>query len=121
MDRFSRQPWIAGIYFPATQMSEPITRLRLALAVGFVILGLSVGLALLLGRALARPIRRLAAAAAAVSAFDFSGATRIGSSPLRELDAAGRAWDSMLTALGWFEPYVPKALVSRLLPSYAKV
>ncbi len=113
--RFSRQPWIAGIYFPATQMSGPITRLRLAIAVGLAILAVGVGLALLLGRALARPIRRLAAAAAAVSAFDFSGAQRIGSSPLREIDAAGHAWDSMLMALGWFETYVPKALVSRLL------
>ena len=115
VNRFSRQPWIAGIYFPATQMNEPITRLRLALAVGIVILALGVGLALLLGRGLASPIRRLAAAAAAVSAFDFSGAHRIGRSPLREIDAAGRAWDAMLTALSWFETYVPKALVSRLL------
>jgi class 3 adenylate cyclase len=115
VSRFSRQPWIAGIYFPATEMNQPINRLRLAFAVGLVILALGVGLALLLGRGLARPIRRLAAAAAAVSAFDFSGAQRIGSSPLREIDAAGRAWDSMLTALRWFETYVPKALVSRLL------
>ncbi len=112
---FSRQPWLAGIYFPATQMNEPITRLRLALAAGFVILALGVGLALLLGRGVAQPIRRLADAAAAVSAFDFSGAHRIGKSPLREIDAANRAWDSMLGALTWFETYVPKALVSRLL------
>jgi adenylate cyclase len=115
VSRFSRQPWIAGIYFPATQMSGPITRLRLAIAVSLAILALAVGLALLLGRGLARPIRRLAAAASAVSAFDFSGAQRIGRSPLRELDAAGRAWESMLTALGWFETYVPKALVGRLM------
>jgi len=115
VSRFSRQPWIAGIYFPATQMSGPINRLRLAFAVGLVILALGVGLALLLGRGLARPIRRLAAASAAVSAFDFSGAQRIGSSPLREIDSAGRAWDSMLMALRWFETYVPKTLVSRLL------
>jgi len=115
VSRFSRQPWIAGIYFPATQMSGPINRLRLAFAVGLVILALGVGLALLLGRGLAQPIRRLAAAAAAVSAFDFSGAQRIGSSPLREIDSAGRAWDSMLMALRWFETYVPKTLVSRLL------
>jgi adenylate cyclase len=115
VSRFSRQPWIAGIYFPATEMNQPINRLRLAFAVGLVILALGVGLALLLGRGLARPIRRLAAAAAAVSAFDFSGAHRIGSSPLREIDAAGRAWDSMLMALRWFETYVPKTLVSRLL------
>ncbi len=113
--RFSRQPWLAGIYFPATQLNEPIARLRLALAVGLVILALGVGLALLLGRGLAQPIRRLAAAAADVSAFDFSGVHRIGASPLREIDAASRAWDSMLGALGWFETYVPKALVSRLL------
>jgi class 3 adenylate cyclase/HAMP domain-containing protein len=115
VSRFSRQPWISGIYFPATQMNEPITRLRLALAVGLIVLALGVGLALLLGRGLARPIRRLAAAAAAVSAFDFSGAQRIGRSPLREIDSAGRAWDSMLTALSWFETYVPKSLVGRLL------
>ncbi len=113
--RFSRQPWLAGIYFPATQMNEPITRLRLAFGVGLVILALGVGLALLLGRGLARPFRRFAAAAAAVSVFDFSGAQRIGGSPLREIDAAGRAWDSMLAALSWFETYVPKALVGRLL------
>ena len=113
--RFSRQPWLAGIYFPATQMNEPITRLRLAFGVGLVILALAVGLAVMLGRGLARPIRRLAGASAAVSAFDFSGAHRIGGSPLREIDAASRAWDSMLSALSWFETYVPKALVSRLL------
>ena len=80
-----------------------------------VILAIAVILALLLGRSLARPIRRLAEAAEAVSAFDFSGARRLGASPLRELDVAGRAWDSMLAALRWFETYVPKALVGQLL------
>ena len=69
------------------------------------ILAIAVSLALLLGRSLAQPIRRLADAAAAVSAFDFSGTRRPGGSPLRELDAAGQAWDRMLGALrrkyGW--------------------
>jgi adenylate cyclase len=75
---------------------------------------------LLLGRSLAQPIKRLAEAAAAVSAFDFSGKRRPGGSPLRELDAAGRAWDSMLGALRWFETYVPKALVGQLLDQSAR-
>src|SRR5262249_17311764 len=52
--------------------------------------------------------------------FDFSGTQRIGGSPFREIAAAGRAWDSMLTALGWFETYVPKALVGRLLGDAAR-
>jgi adenylate cyclase len=112
---FSPQPWTVGIYFPETAVIEPLLQLRLALFVGLAILATAVIVALLLGFSLARPIRRLAAAAEAVSAFDFSGNRRLGSSPLRELDTAGRAWDSMLTALRWFEIYVPKALVGRLL------
>jgi adenylate cyclase len=112
---FSNQPWTVGIYFPAEQMSGPIVRLRYAFAAAVAILAVAVSLALLLGRSLARPIRRLADAAAAVSAFDFSGARRPGGSPLRELDAAGQAWDSMLRALRWFETYVPKSLVGQLL------
>jgi adenylate cyclase len=113
--RSSERPWIVGIYFPAEQMSGPIIRLRYAFAAAIVILAVAVSLALLLGRSLAQPIRRLADAAAAVSAFDFSGTKRPGGSPLRELDAAGQAWDRMLGALRWFETYVPKSLVGQLL------
>ena len=112
---FSPQPWTVGIYFKTAEMSEPVRRLRLAFAVGVLILAGALVLAMMLGRGLARPIRRLAAAAEAVSSFDFSGARRMGRSPLRELNTAGEAWDSMLAALRWFETYVPKALVSRLL------
>ncbi len=113
LDRYSPQPWIVGIYFPARVLTTPLTRLQLALVVGIAILALA--LAFLLGRSLARPIRRLALAADAVSNLDFSGALRVGASPFREIDAASRAWDAMLQALAWFEVYVPKQLVSRLL------
>jgi class 3 adenylate cyclase len=113
--RYGAQPWIVGIYFPTAQFSEPIMRLRLAFGIGSAILALGVGLALLLGRSLAQPIRRLAASAERISAFDFADAGQIGHSPFREIEAAGRAWESMLAALRWFETYVPKALVGRLL------
>jgi adenylate cyclase len=116
----SRRPWIVGISFPAEQLSGPIVRLRYAFVACVTILAIAVGLALLLGQSLARPIRRLAESAAAVSAFDFSGARRPGGSPLRELDAVGQAWDSMLQALRWFETYVPKALVGQLLRQSAQ-
>ncbi|HXQ39957.1 MAG TPA: adenylate/guanylate cyclase domain-containing protein [Candidatus Udaeobacter sp.] len=115
LDRYSPLPWIVGIYFPATELTAPLVRLRLALGVGIGILAFALALAFLLGRSLARPIRRLALAAEAVSNLDFSGAIRIGASPFREIAAASRAWDAMLQALGWFEIYVPKLLVSRLV------
>ncbi len=117
---FSAQPWFAGIYFHATAVMGPLTQLQHAFAAGILILALAVASALLLGRSLARPIKRLAAAAEAVSAFDFSGSRRPGVSPFRELDTAGQAWDSMLAALRWFETYVPKALVGRLLQLSSK-
>ena len=117
---FSTQPWTVGIYFPRAQIMGPIYRLQYAAYAALVILAVAVILALLLGRSLARPIKRLAEAAEAVTAFDFSGARRLGTSPFRELDTAGRAWDSMLAALRWFETYVPKALVSQLLHKSAQ-
>jgi adenylate cyclase len=120
MTHFSSRPWIVGIYFPTEQVNGPIIRLRYAFAAAVGILAIAVSLALLMGRTLARPIRRLADAAAAVSAFDFSGTRRLGGSPLRELDAASQAWDSMLQALRWFETYVPKSLVSQLLHQSAQ-
>jgi adenylate cyclase len=117
---FGKQPWIVGIYFPEAQMADQLSRLRYAGFAALAILAIAVILALLLGRSLARPIKRLADAAAAVSDFDFSGRRRPGGSPLRELDAAGRAWDSMLRALRWFETYVPRALVGQLLRQAAQ-
>ena len=117
---FSQQPWFVGIYFPKAQMTDQLNGLRFAGYAALAILAIAVILALLLGRSLAVPIKRLAEAAAAVSNFDFSGKHRPGTSPLRELDAAGRAWDSMLGALRWFETYVPRALVGRLLNQSAR-
>jgi adenylate cyclase len=115
VDRYSPTPWIVGIYFPVVELAEPLQRLQLALGVGIAILALALALAFILGRGLARPIRRLALAAEAVSNLDFSGALRIGASAFREIETANRAWDSMLEALHWFETYVPRQLVSRLM------
>jgi len=72
VSRFSRQPWIAGIYFPATEMNRPIKPVAAGLCrrPGHPGAGRRPGPAAG-GAGLARPIRRLAAAAAAVSAFDF--------------------------------------------------
>ena len=117
---FSQQPWFVGIYFPETQMTDQLNGLRYAGYAALGILAIAVILALLMGRSLAQPIKRLAQAAAAVSNFDFSGKHRPGGSPLRELDAAGQAWDTMLGALRWFETYVPRALVGRLLNQSAR-
>jgi class 3 adenylate cyclase len=64
---------------------------------------------------MARPIRALADAAAQVRDLNLVSVPRLGASRLAELDDAARAFNAMTSGLGWFETYVPRAVVRRLL------
>ncbi|MBX6321796.1 MAG: adenylate/guanylate cyclase domain-containing protein [Rhodospirillaceae bacterium] len=108
-------PWLVGVYFPMAVTEAPIERLVLAGAVGVGILLAAVALALLLGRGVGRPVRRLAEAAQAIRQFDLASLPPLERSVLRELDAAAGAYNAMVAALRWFETYVPRALVLMLL------
>src|SRR3546814_1574662 len=80
--------------------------------IGFGILALALLTAVVLGRSIARPVRDLAAAAQAVSTFDFRRAPQAKASAFRELDSAAEAFNAMLSGLRWFETYVPRSLRS---------
>jgi class 3 adenylate cyclase len=108
-------PWVIGYYLPFAQVSKPLSRLETAATVGISILLLAIALAVLLGRALGRPIRRLARAADAVQRLEIAAAEPLPGSRFREIDAASRAYNSMLGGLRWFETYVPKSLVMLLM------
>src|SRR3546814_5271453 len=82
---------------------------------GFGILTLALLTAVEIGRSIARPVRDLAAAAQAVSAFDFRRAPQAKASAFREHDSAAEAFNAMLSGLRWFETYVPRSLVMRLI------
>ena len=60
-------------------------------------------------------MRDLAEAARAISSFDFRRVPPAKGSAFRELDSASGAFNSMLNGLRWFETYVPRALVLRLI------
>lgn len=112
---YGPQPWLVGIYYRLSDVNAPVLRLVAAAAIGGGILIVSVILALLLGRGLGRPIRRLAAAAEAMRELRFDEIKPLGRSLYRELDIAGRAFDAMVAGLRWFETYVPRTLVARLI------
>jgi class 3 adenylate cyclase len=112
---YGQAPWLVGFHLPLAQVDAPLDRLMLAGLLGLGVLVLAAVLALLLGRVIARPIRRMAEAAEAIGRLDLTAARPLPRSALRELDAAGRAYNSMLAALRWFELYVPRALVPMLL------
>jgi class 3 adenylate cyclase len=112
---FGTTPWIVGVHFSTDAVNAPIRRLMLAGVVGLGILVVAVIAALLLGRAIARPVRRLAAAADAIRALDPGRIRTLPRSPLRELDSAALAFNSMIKGLGWFATYVPRSLVLLLM------
>jgi adenylate cyclase len=115
LEGYGAQPWTAGINYRLDEVGVEIERLWTTALVGFGILLVSVGAALWIGRAISRQIGRLAAAASSVSALDFKGAPTLPDSRFRELANAADAFNAMVAGLRWFETYVPKGLVLRLI------
>jgi len=117
LDLYSESPWTVGVYYRESEVSEPLRRLIGAAVVGLAILVIAVIAGILLVRIIVPPIRRLADASQAVERLELSGVQPLGGSLFRELDAAAKAFDAMLAGLKWFETYVPRRLVLRLMHS----
>jgi class 3 adenylate cyclase len=85
------------------------------LAAGIVLLLSTVASAWLLARALARPVRAIAAAARRIHDLELEPGPPLAPSRIRELDDAARAFNAMREGLSGFQTYLPKSLVQRLL------
>ena len=111
----NRKPWLVGIHYPRHTLSTSLERLSTAILVGVGILVIVVVAAVLIGRMIATPMRRLADASERISRLAFDQASLLPHSRFRELDTAAVAHNAMATGLRWFETYVPKSLVPILL------
>lgn len=107
--------WTLGAYVRAESFGQQIARLTNSAIVGLVALLVAIFMAIWIGRRIARPVRRLSAAARQVAAFELDGVQDLPGSRVRELDEQSRAFNSMLGAMRWFQAYVPKTLVRRLV------
>ena len=112
---YGATPWIAGLYVRLKDVNAPMRRLNFALLAGGGIFVVAAALALLLGRSLGVPLRRLETATEAIRRFEIGAAPRLAGSPFRELDATSKAYNAMLSGLKSFETYVPKPLVLQLM------
>jgi class 3 adenylate cyclase len=108
-------PWLVGFYVRLEDVNAPLRRLNFVAIVGGAIFVAAVLIALLLGRMLGRPIRRLAAAADAIRDLSIENVAPLRRSPFRELDVAARAFNAMIGGLRWFQTYVPRLLVLQLI------
>lgn len=109
-------PLTVGAYIPpGAGRGEELRRLALAGGIGAAILFVSLFVVLFLGRRMSRPVRDLALAAGAVGKLDLARVPPVPPSRYRELDDAATAFNGMIAALRWFEIYVPRKLVQRLV------
>ena len=122
IDSLGRVPLTAGIYAgPEDGLGVEWNRLVAAGIAGGVVILVSVAIAVLLGRRVSAPVKALAAAAGSVAALEFGRVAPLKPSRVRELDEAARAFNRMIAGLRWFETYVPRQLVRRLVERDAPV
>lgn len=117
---YSKTPWTLGLYYPARAVNQEIQRLRQSLVAGMVLLACAVAVAVLLGRRIARPIRRITDVANRVAALDLRGLAPLPPSRIREFDDESQTLNKMVDALSAFSTYVPQALVAKLIERGAK-
>ena len=115
LDKYGDVPWLAGVYFPAADVTEELSRLRWAAFAGIAVLVLALVTAYWSARYLSAPLRRLSAAAQQISDLTLDRVPRLPPSLFVEVTEAAQAFNSMVVGLRWFEAYVPKNLVHRLV------
>lgn len=112
---FGPQPLIVGAYFPAVQVGTEIRRMVISLVAGIVALLLALVAAIFLGRRIAKPVVRFSEAAGRIRDLDVGKVQDLPGSIFRELNDQAQAFNAMLAGLRWFELYVPKKIVDRLV------
>ena len=117
---FGDTPLLIGTYLRANDVYAELMRFKWAVLACLVILVVSVITAGLTGRRIAKPVRRLAEGARRVHALDFANVPHIPGSFFKEINDAANSFNAMLDGLRWFERYVPKTLVNRLMRVQSK-
>lgn len=117
LEGYTDKPLIIGYQLPFEDSGKQIIRLAAAGMTGLVILIISVIIAFFIGKKIARPIEVLSNASRRISSLDFKSVDDLPRSRMKELDDAAQAYNTMLRGLNWFENYVPKSLVKKLMKS----
>lgn len=113
---FGPRPWLVGTYLQARGLTDEIDRLYVALLACAGLIAAAVGVAGWVGVSIARPARRLAAAAAALPspALPAPPPAPIPGSRFRELDQAIAAFNAMRARQHGLNAHAPRHLVGRL-------
>lgn len=112
---FGPVPWTLGLYSPRSNWDTQLSRLGRSIIGGLVLLMLAILAAFVLARRIAAPVRSTAQAAVKVGALDLEQIEPLPPSRITELNNQAIAFNQMLDGLKWFQTYVPRQLVRRLV------
>jgi adenylate cyclase len=112
---YTDQPLLVGTYFQSSDLLSEALRLKWAIIICFVISVISAIAAAYIGRQIAMPVRRLAEGSKKIYNLDLTTVDPIPGSFFQELNEAASSFNTMLEGLRWFERYVPRSLVRRLI------
>ncbi len=115
IEGYGSQPLILGIRFPEASVNEELERMAHSALAGLVLLLMAVSIGIFMGKRIARPVIRLAKEASQIAGLEFGKTHPLPGSIFTELDDQARAFNRMLAGLKWFETYVPRRLVRRLM------
>jgi adenylate cyclase len=112
---FGQVPWRIGAYVPKESVNGQFKRLVGSIVAGLGMLIISVAASLFLARRMARPIRAISAAAEKIERLELDAIKPLQGSLIRELDEQAQSFNRMTQGLRWFQAYVPRRLVQRLM------
>lgn len=114
---YGEKPWIVGGHLDAQTAEAPLQSVKRSLLFGVATILIGTIAATLLGHAISRPIREASSSISRIAELEIAHVQDLPGSQIAELDDQARAFNNMLRALRWFEMYVPRSLVSRLIQS----
>lgn len=107
--------WTLGVIASTDEADVLFERLYAILFAGGAVLGLTLLLLWRIARSVRRPVAALAAAANQIRRLELDDIAEPPDTNVAELRDASAAFHSMISALRWFETYVPRRLVKRLM------
>lgn len=112
---FGETTWTLGTYARLDSMDSQIKRFFRSIIIGLLLLVFSLIAALFIARRIAAPIKSTALAADKIGQMNLEEIAPLPPSNITELNNLARAFNQMLDGLRWFETYVPRRLVNRLM------
>ncbi len=109
------QTWIVGVSINTASADVLFTRLFGILIAGLAVLALTLFLLWRVARSVRRPLTALATASERIRNLDLDDIPEPPETTVSEIREASDAFYRMVGALRWFETYVPRRLVKRLM------